>query len=991
MQKAKEAGAIKQAEIDTKQTPESRNTEEFGYAITLPDGTRTTTTREFGGKIAKASGQAKVQEYQFGEKAHSNEMTKDDYPETKAGEVPPTIPPKPLVEEGAIPPAPEGESGKVMRGVSERIAESKETTPSQKYFIEADELSTRKVLTDEVADEWVSSVPTEHLENTFNKSMESIGANEKLARLRVRLGSRLASEKFAKGDDAGGAEVINRIAQTASDAASVLRSVQFLYNTSPKGFVRVAEKLAEKAGVELKPKATQKIQELANDFLSKKKTHEEFANKVQNAGTKEEFKSALREMKKAQSDALRSQNALFGYVDSILPKSFKGEVYPSLLKGNLLTPISLATNIQANALRTIVDIPSMSIASGLDAARSLLLGKPREFVFGVPEIVEYFKTLTKESPAMFKNATMALFGKHLDVGKVSDKAEIKRMLSPLSAFKRLMSSDKTRLYEGEYTMGNRAADFAEATFGIPANLMFDLLAVGDKPFREASKRLTASGIARQIGLKGLDYQKFVEMPEIGIKEYAKRTGKDSAESAKIRKQLLENLKSDVSKAVFEQENKVADAVNNGLNALDKVPVAGVVARATIPYTKTPINVIDEVIQYTVWPYTLARVASAVKKGNTREAQQLIGKATIGAIGSFAAAYLYKQGVLTAPADPRSKEQELGYATIPSSSLNISGVQRLMNGESGKPQAGDKILRADKLGLVGAILVTSAMRQKKQDELKLSGGDKSLPAKISNEVATILPKVLSFSLNQTFLKGANDVLQSLIRGEGDKWAKGVFGAASSAFIPNTFSAISRSVRDYMPDVQDDSFYKSMENTIRDRFGFAGAMKEIQPRVDFWGRPVKQTPEGANPVLYNFLDMSKSRDIPNDPVSLEMLHLFHSTGDKEIIPSSPQNSYTIKNTTYGLTPEEYNKYSTLVGKERRRLIENLVNSPSYLKMTDETKAVIFKKMIDRGAYIGRVKFEKDIRESGGLKGEIKKLSPKEMAERMKQMNAERNAMD
>jgi hypothetical protein len=81
MEKAKEAGAITQAEIDAKQTAESRNTEEFGYAITLPDGTRTTTTREFGGKIAKASGQAKVEEYQFGEKAHSNEMTKDDYPE----------------------------------------------------------------------------------------------------------------------------------------------------------------------------------------------------------------------------------------------------------------------------------------------------------------------------------------------------------------------------------------------------------------------------------------------------------------------------------------------------------------------------------------------------------------------------------------------------------------------------------------------------------------------------------------------------------------------------------------------------------------------------------------------------------------------------------------------------------------------------------------------------------------------------------------------
>jgi hypothetical protein len=79
MEKAKEAGVITQAEIDAKQTPESRNTEEFGYAITLPDGTRTTTTRETGGQIAKASGQALKDQFDFGDKMHSNETRLDEY------------------------------------------------------------------------------------------------------------------------------------------------------------------------------------------------------------------------------------------------------------------------------------------------------------------------------------------------------------------------------------------------------------------------------------------------------------------------------------------------------------------------------------------------------------------------------------------------------------------------------------------------------------------------------------------------------------------------------------------------------------------------------------------------------------------------------------------------------------------------------------------------------------------------------------------------
>jgi hypothetical protein len=83
MEAARDAGAITQKEIDAKQEPVSRNTDEFGYEITLPDGTRTTTTREGGAAVARASGQAQEEPFTFGEKMHSNETAKDDHPDPR--------------------------------------------------------------------------------------------------------------------------------------------------------------------------------------------------------------------------------------------------------------------------------------------------------------------------------------------------------------------------------------------------------------------------------------------------------------------------------------------------------------------------------------------------------------------------------------------------------------------------------------------------------------------------------------------------------------------------------------------------------------------------------------------------------------------------------------------------------------------------------------------------------------------------------------------
>ena len=43
---------------------------------------------------------------------------------------------------------------------------------------------------------------------------------------------------------------------------------------------------------------------------------------------------------------------------------------------------------------------------------------------------------------------------------------------------------------------------------------------------------------------------------------------------------------------------------------------------------------------------------------------------------------------------------------------------------------------------------------------------------------------------------------------------------------------------------------------------GYAEDLPKKIDIWGREIPQTPEGADPVLYNFFDFTKSREATYD---------------------------------------------------------------------------------------------------------------------------------
>ena len=70
--------------------------------------------------------------------------------------------------------------------------------------------------------------------------------------------------------------------------------------------------------------------------------------------------------------------------------------------------------------------------------------------------------------------------------------------------------------------------------------------------------------------------------------------------------------------------------------------------------------------------------------------------------------------------------------------------------------------------------------------------------------------------------------------------------------------------------------------------------------------------------------------------EINNLYSKNGEKSILPvSSIDKTFTIDGTTYRMTSEEYSKYKTDYGKNSYNLINNLISTKQYQKLTDNQK--------------------------------------------------------
>jgi hypothetical protein len=334
------------------------------------------------------------------------------------------------------------------------------------------------------------------------------------------------------------------------------------------------------------------------------------------------------------------------------------------------------------------------------------------------------------------------------------------------------------------------------------------------------------------------------------------------------------------------------------------------------------------------------MAVAARNKDYRQAQMSFGKFITGSTVGGVTAFLLDNNIIGEKPSVSEKIRDIQYKTVPPRTINITALNRLAAGESTDVQPGDKIISLEKLGIVGGIMSTwDAAAKGKQGERGVN-------------IDAVLPETLSFAFNQSFLKGTNSLLSAMLDGSGatlDKWISDYYGVVSSIALPNTLSAVSRSMREALPDklqikdIEEGEFLERPINVFAEviKRKLPGADEDLPRRIDIWGREVPQTPEGADPVLYNFVDVTKGREVAYDPVTISIYKIFKATEDGDVIPPKPLRNFTIKNTSYRLSPELYETYSKMRGKANRQVAEQLLKDSTFKKMSNDEKVIVLRR--------------------------------------------------
>ena len=700
-----------------------------------------------------------------------------------------------------------------------------------------------------------------------------------------------------------------------------------LIKMEPAVYAQGVSKIVEQSGYRIGDDLLKKITELKKQANTFQNQFNIFSQKARDSLDDVEITKAINKEKEL-TKALFNLQAV---ESRLVPKRLLGELLPTLIQGNLLTPISLVTNLWSNAVNAPLRMASRQgafLAQEIGRAFQKVAGQelgPRLIApptGGIRRTIEVGKAGLRGLEEGLVGVRRGMSAEGLLAG------ERIQGLKPLVAFKQFWTGQGLAkpVQAGFRGMTQQVVDrarlAAEALLGVPPETMLRLLQLGDAPFRRMAQARLLTEQAQLAGKTGKALQVAVRLPTKG-------------QVAKIEQEAAE--------AVFQQDTPLSRAALNAANLFglgSKYGVARLFAKTIIPYAKTPANVIDELVEFSLPPYALTKMAVAARNKDYRQAQMSFGKFITGSTVGGVTAFLLDNNIIGEKPSVSEKIRDIQYKTVPPRTINITALNRLAAGESTDVQPGDKIISLEKLGIVGGIMSTwDAAAKGTQGERGVN-------------LDAVLPETLSFAFNQSFLKGTNSLLSAMLDGSGatlDKWISDYYGVVSSIALPNTLSAVSRSMREALPDklqikdIEEGEFLERPINVFAEviKRKLPGADEDLPRRIDIWGREVPQTPEGADPVLYNFIDVTKGREVAYDPVTISIYKIFKATEDGDVIPPKPLRNFTIKNTSYRLSPELYETYSKMRGKANRQVAEQLLRDSTFKKMSNDEKVIVLRR--------------------------------------------------
>ena len=783
----------------------------------------------------------------------------------------------------------------------------------------------------------------------------------------------LINRYAAAGDTESAAALVADLAATGTSVGRLLRQFAELKTSTPESMANTLLNMAERGGKTLNDKTKAQVLEQSRIvFELHRKAEELYARGQKGEDVWDEYKKAL--------DLLgKEEKQLDIIANKIIERSW-GELIRTTIQGNLLTPMSQATNVVANLSnfipKTMVDVAAFPMEKLLEKT--------------FPDWYRRSKGIDRKMTASsylygmmrFGGGTMEALGEIATGQRNSDLTEwrIGRSLMPIHSLMAFWGSDLPEAKSKVADVNQRVKLLFQGTFGMPAEGMFRLLGLGDTPFRRYAEGLELAQIADARGLTGKERTQFLRFPPNDVVEQARKRGLEfTFQNDTSLSQTAEYTIAALSRGFGKPFKNV--------KGFDGEDFFNTIIRMNVPYVRTPANLLEETLTYASPAIAMARFGKHLLDGDARGASENLAKGMIGQSVTMASMYLIANGLVSGPPDEDKAVRNLQYDTFPPNCINVSGLKRLLAGEDPAYQAGDEFRNYQKLGILGSVMGAASVATSKQAAEEIIQNPFGPTELFKRTFGFDNIATLSYMMDQSFLQGLNSTLDVLSISNPDEaekawsqWLEGMFKAISAVPLPNTLSALNRTQRTYMPDMRSDSMAQRLENTIRDRTFSTGS---LPIRHNWKGEPIKQTPDGSGPAAYQLFDVTKAREGSADPVSMEALRIYQETGEAIEVLNTPYFASSVfrhigtpsfsrgkakKAYQAGkkyqfvedgvefkmkLNAEQINEALRLAGTLRYQECLALVESDKYKQMTDEERMAEFESLNSK--YNGIVEFD------------------------------------
>ena len=337
--------------------------------------------------------------------------------------------------------------------------------------------------------------------------------------------------------------------------------------------------------------------------------------------------------------------------------------------------------------------------------------------------------------------------------------------------------------------------------------------------------------------------------------------------------------------------------------------------AVMPFRKTPANILTTGLDYSPIGIVKAVKQAAVDvKSGKATAADAVDSLCEGLTGTgilALGAYLASEGLLNLRAGDDDDEEAFN---------KTLGHQDYALELGGRSYTLDWAVPAAIPLFAGAALVEGGMD---------FGG-------LMDAVSNIGDVVLETSMLSTF----NDIIRNI--SYADNPMASAVGRVASSYASQFLPTVGGKIASALDDTVRKSYVESGTSQLERDAKYFGqtvlrktpfAREAMQPSIDMWGEEVSNG-DPLLRIIQNSVSPSTVKEIKNDAVTQEVWRLYEATG--EGLPSAAEKSFVVNGERKYLTGEEYTEYAKVMGQTRRQVLEPLLKSKGYQKLSDADKA-------------------------------------------------------